>query len=131
MAAFPGVIHPYSNFRFVANLFRRAKPTLSMIIIDINDGLSNDWLIFLRWYWDLLMTLILIAALVAQPLQIAFYSTNDEGENLGVVIASSIVALIFIIDILINFRTGIDDSHSDVVILEKAAIARLLHQLMN
>ncbi len=69
------------------------------------------------------MTVLLLAALVAQPLQIAFYSTSDE-DNLGVIIASSIVAVIFFLDIFINFRTGIDDNQSDMVILEQSEIAR-------
>lgn len=70
------------------------------------------------------MTAILLAALVCQPLQIAFYSTSEDDDSVSVVIASSTVAVIFFIDIFLNFRTGIEDTQSDLVVLEKKEIAR-------
>ncbi|XP_021943285.2 potassium/sodium hyperpolarization-activated cyclic nucleotide-gated channel 1 [Folsomia candida] len=76
-----------------------------------------------RWYWDIFITIILLLALVANPIQIAFYSTNEE-DNLGVVIASLIAAIIFFLDISFNFRTGFEDQHSDLVILDRSEIAR-------
>ncbi|OXA64277.1 Potassium/sodium hyperpolarization-activated cyclic nucleotide-gated channel 3 [Folsomia candida] len=77
-----------------------------------------------RWYWDIFITIILLLALVANPIQIAFYSTNEE-DNLGVVIASLIAAIIFFLDISFNFRTGFEDQHSDLVILDRSEIARI------
>lgn len=65
---------------------------------------------------------------MANPIQIAFYSTNEE-DNLGVVIASLIAAIIFFLDISFNFRTGFEDQHSDLVILDRSEIARYVKRL--
>lgn len=76
------------------------------------------------------MTFLLLAALIFQPLQIAFYSTTsvgDETEGPEIAILSSTLAFFFFVDICLNFRTGTIDSKSDVVVLDRSEASRYIN----
>ena len=50
--------------------------------------------------------------------------TGGEEDNAGVIIASTIVAIIFFVDIFFCFRTGLQDKQSEIIIFNKKEIAR-------
>ncbi|XP_014669392.1 PREDICTED: potassium/sodium hyperpolarization-activated cyclic nucleotide-gated channel 1-like [Priapulus caudatus] len=75
-----------------------------------------------RFYWDLTMLVLLVANLIILPVAIAFF--NDDLSARWVVF-NIMADTIFIIDILVNFRTGVmSPETADQVILEPRAIAQ-------
>eukprot|EP00056_Hartaetosiga_gracilis_P017603 m.7812 g.7812 ORF g.7812 m.7812 type:complete len:890 (+) comp5917_c0_seq2:238-2907(+) len=75
-----------------------------------------------RWYWDLLMVFMLIFTVVSVPVAIAFFY---EGTGKAYFVCSCIIDSLFLVDIFINFRTGIVSPHAlHVIILDKKAITR-------
>jgi len=56
-----------------------------------------------RFYWDIFMLLTLLANLVILPVAITFF--NDDLSTRWVVF-NSISDALFILDLIINFRTG-------------------------
>ncbi len=77
-----------------------------------------------RWYWDILMTLFLLMTLLLDPVRMTFYAQllNEGGQ--AHVIVGIVVTLVYLTDIVLNFRTGLVDSQSDLVTLDPALIAR-------
>ena len=67
-----------------------------------------------RFLWDFIMLMLLIANLVILPVAIAFF--NEENSNSWAVF-NCINDSIFIIDILLNFRTGIPRQHMAVQVV--------------
>ena len=59
--------------------------------------------ITLRFYWDLCMLLLLVANLIILPVAISFF--NDD-LSMRWVIFNCVSDTIFLIDIVVNFRTG-------------------------
>ena len=64
-----------------------------------------------RFLWDFMMLMLLIANLVVLPVAIAFF--NEENSEQWAVF-NCINDGIFILDILLNFRTGIPRQHMAV-----------------
>ena len=56
-----------------------------------------------RFYWDLCMLLLLVANLIILPVAISFF--NDD-LSMRWVIFNCVSDTIFLIDIVVNFRTG-------------------------
>src|SRR6218665_1374235 len=57
-----------------------------------------------RFYWDLFMLLLLLANLIVLPVTISFFNDDLSVQN---IIFNSFSDTVFLIDIVINFRTGI------------------------
>lgn len=75
-----------------------------------------------RFYWDLCMLLLLVANLIILPVAISFF--NDDLSTRWVVF-NCLSDTIFLIDIVVNFRTGIMQAdNSEQVILDPKLIAR-------
>eukprot|EP00049_Salpingoeca_infusionum_P015735 m.308498 g.308498 ORF g.308498 m.308498 type:complete len:1100 (+) comp15940_c0_seq1:550-3849(+) len=77
-----------------------------------------------RWYWDLLMVLLLLFTVVSVPVVISFFR---EDPNSAWFVTSCIVDTLFFVDIVLNFRTGYiatatDTSHK--IVLEPRNIAK-------
>ena len=87
------IIHPCSNFRFV-NSFPRAKSIVCL----------------LRFYWDLIMLILLITNVIVLPVAIAFFS--DEINSPRWIIFNVVSDAFFLFDIVVNFRTGLFSSPS-------------------
>ncbi|TPP66503.1 Cyclic nucleotide and voltage-activated ion channel [Fasciola gigantica] len=75
-----------------------------------------------RFYWDLLMLVLLIANLIILPVAISFF--NDD-LSIHWIIFNSISDIIFIADIAVKFRTGVvTNDYADEIILNPKEIAR-------
>ncbi|CAH8550911.1 unnamed protein product [Schistosoma rodhaini] len=75
-----------------------------------------------RFYWDLLMLMLLIANLIILPVAISFF--NDD-LSIHWIIFNSISDVVFIADIAVKFRTGIvTNDYADEIILNPKEIAR-------
>ena len=58
-----------------------------------------------RWYWDILVVILLMFTVIVLPVSIAFYS-EDQTKPLWLTL-NALVDFLFFMDIIINFRTGI------------------------
>lgn len=67
-----------------------------------------------RWYWDVIVVILLIFTVIVLPVSIAFYS-EDQTQPVWLTI-NSIVDILFITDIVINFRTGIASSDNPDIV---------------
>lgn len=56
-----------------------------------------------RFYWDLFMLITLLANLIILPVAISFF--NDD-LSMRWIIFNSISDTLFLLDLIINFRTG-------------------------
>ncbi|XP_047736533.1 potassium/sodium hyperpolarization-activated cyclic nucleotide-gated channel 3-like [Hyalella azteca] len=75
-----------------------------------------------RFYWDLCMLLLLVANLIILPVAISFF--NDDLSTRWIAF-NCLSDTIFLIDIVVNFRTGImQQDNSEQVILDPKLIAR-------
>ena len=63
----------------------------------------HSGLLYFRFYWDLCMLLLLVANLIILPVAISFF--NDDLSTRWVVF-NCLSDTIFLIDIVVNFRTG-------------------------
>ncbi|XP_013389823.1 potassium/sodium hyperpolarization-activated cyclic nucleotide-gated channel 3-like [Lingula anatina] len=86
---------------------------------------TGTWIIHpcsnFRFYWDLFMLLMLIANLIILPVAISFF--NDD-LSIHWVIFNCASDTVFLLDIFINFRTGVlDADYADEIILEPKKIA--------
>ena len=59
--------------------------------------------LFCRFYWDLCMLLLLVANLIILPVAISFF--NDDLSTRWIAF-NCLSDTIFLIDIVVNFRTG-------------------------
>ena len=58
-----------------------------------------------RWYWDILVTMLLVFTVTVLPVSIAFYSEqqlNPEWLTINI-----LVDFLFLSDVFVNFRTGV------------------------
>ena len=62
-----------------------------------------DGLVGFRFYWDLFMLILLIANLIILPVAISFF--NDDLSPRWIVF-NSVSDTVFLLDLIINFRTG-------------------------
>lgn len=58
-----------------------------------------------RFYWDILIVLSLVFTVILLPISIAFYSEDQLMPEW--IAINGIVDLLFVSDIIVNFRTGI------------------------
>ena len=68
-----------------------------------NQNLNLLYTFYFRFYWDLCMLLLLVANLIILPVAISFF--NDDLSTRWVVF-NCLSDTIFLIDIVVNFRTG-------------------------
>ena len=83
------IIHPCSSFRRLLS---------SCLLSSFLSSLTTC-----RFYWDLCMLLLLVANLIILPVAISFF--NDDLSTRWVVF-NCVSDTIFLIDIVVNFRTG-------------------------
>ncbi|CAF1382243.1 unnamed protein product [Adineta ricciae] len=75
-----------------------------------------------RFYWDLIMLILLITNVIVLPVAIAFFS--EEINSLRWIIFNVISDAFFLFDIVVNFRTGVlRNDYIDEIILEPRLIA--------
>lgn len=75
-----------------------------------------------RWYWDILLIAFISMHVILLPVSIAFLS---DDLSLHWLILNGISDSIFIVDICLNFKTGIvDPNNQEEVILDKRIITR-------
>ncbi|XP_071966244.1 potassium/sodium hyperpolarization-activated cyclic nucleotide-gated channel 2-like isoform X2 [Antedon mediterranea] len=72
-----------------------------------------------RWYWDILMVFLMFMTLILLPVNIAFFSDEIRREWVTI---NCIADGLFMIDIVLNFCTGIARQHGEVI-LQKRRIA--------
>ncbi|KAF6780150.1 hypothetical protein AHF37_00535 [Paragonimus kellicotti] len=75
-----------------------------------------------RFYWDVIMLLLLIANLIILPVAISFF---NEELSIQWIAFNCISDTVFLVDIAVNFRTGvIKNNFADEIILNPREIAR-------
>jgi hypothetical protein len=74
----------------------------------------------LSWTWDVVVSLALVITLIRQPLIIAYIDETSYFEH----IFTLCVGVLFMLDIIVNFRTGIVSKHSDTITLDGTLIVR-------
>ena len=65
-----------------------------------------------RWYWDIVVTTLLIFTVTVLPVSIAFYSEqqlNPEWLTINIIVDS-----LFLCDVFVNFRTGVLSGDDEV-----------------
>lgn len=83
------------------------------------DGVIHPFSSF-RWYWDIVMVLLITSHVFILPVSIAF--SNHELSP-GWIVMNCFSDAIFFVDMLLNFRTGIVDfDRQEEVILDKKII---------
>ncbi|GAB6019970.1 hypothetical protein CHUAL_001497 [Chamberlinius hualienensis] len=92
----------------------------------IRQKAAGHWIIHpcsnFRFYWDLCMLLLLVANLIILPVAISFF--NDDLSTRWIAF-NCLSDTIFLIDIIVNFRTGImQQDNSEQVILDPKLIAK-------
>ncbi|CAB3379709.1 Hypothetical predicted protein [Cloeon dipterum] len=92
----------------------------------IRQKAAGHWVIHpcsnFRFYWDLCMLLLLVANLIILPVAISFF--NDDLSTRWIAF-NCLSDTIFLIDIVVNFRTGImQQDNAEQVILDPKLIAR-------
>lgn len=70
--------------------------------------------------WEILLTLALQFTLIRQPILLS-YQPNRSDLEFSVSIGQS---LLFALDIVLNFRTGIVNIQSDTIILDPTLVAK-------
>ncbi|KAK4472697.1 hypothetical protein MN116_002698 [Schistosoma mekongi] len=81
-----------------------------------------QWFEEVRFYWDLIMLLLLIANLIILPVAISFF--NDD-LSIHWIVFNCVSDTVFLIDIGVNFRTGIiKNNFADEIMLNPKEIAR-------
>ncbi|XP_059060721.1 potassium/sodium hyperpolarization-activated cyclic nucleotide-gated channel 2 isoform X4 [Achroia grisella] len=92
----------------------------------IRQKAAGHWVIHpcssFRFYWDLCMLLLLVANLIILPVAISFF--NDDLSTHWIAF-NCLSDTIFLIDIVVNFRTGImQQDNAEQVILDPKLIAK-------
>lgn len=67
-----------------------------------------------RWYWDILVVVLLMFTVIVLPVSIAFYS-EDQTEPQWLTL-NTLVDFLFVTDIVINFRTGIASTQNPDIV---------------
>ncbi|XP_057196320.1 potassium/sodium hyperpolarization-activated cyclic nucleotide-gated channel 4-like isoform X2 [Triplophysa rosa] len=79
----------------------------------------SDCLSVCRFYWDLLMLLLMVGNLIILPVGITFF----QDENTAPWILFNVVSdTLFLVDLVLNFRTGIVKEDSTEILLDPKAI---------
>ncbi|XP_076322830.1 potassium/sodium hyperpolarization-activated cyclic nucleotide-gated channel 2-like isoform X2 [Tachypleus tridentatus] len=117
------------------SLFQPSDNKLAMKLFGSKKALINErlrqkaaghWVIHpcskFRFYWDLCMLFFLVANLIVLPVAISFF--NDDLSARWIAF-NSLSDTIFLLDIVVNFRTGImNRDNSKQIILDPKLIAR-------
>lgn len=74
---------------------------------------------FRRFYWDLIMLIMMMGNLIIIPVGITFFSEQTTTTWLVFNVASD---TIFLVDLVMNFRTGIVNEESSEIILDPKVI---------
>lgn len=75
-----------------------------------------------RWYWDILLVAFISLHVILLPVNIAFLS---DDLSIHWLVINGMSDLFFVIDIFLNFRTGlVDPNNKDEVILDAEIIRR-------
>lgn len=74
---------------------------------------------FCRFYWDLIMLIMMMGNLIIIPVGITFFSEQTTTTWLVFNVASD---TIFLVDLVMNFRTGIVNEESSEIILDPKVI---------
>lgn len=75
--------------------------------------------LFCRFYWDLIMLIMMMGNLIIIPVGITFFSDQNTTTWLVFNVASD---TIFLVDLVMNFRTGIVNEESSEIILDPKVI---------
>ena len=67
--------------------------------------LKHKFNLLFRFYWDLVMLVMLIANVIILPVAISFF--NDNWGHTGLLAFNLISDSLFLLDIIVNFRTGL------------------------
>ncbi|XP_077978852.1 potassium/sodium hyperpolarization-activated cyclic nucleotide-gated channel 2-like [Glandiceps talaboti] len=73
-----------------------------------------------RWYWDMFVVILLILTLILMPVNIAFFSDSFNIEWISI---NCVTDTIFMIDIFLNFFTGVIHHENEEIILKRSKIA--------
>ncbi|XP_015370950.1 PREDICTED: potassium/sodium hyperpolarization-activated cyclic nucleotide-gated channel 1-like isoform X1 [Diuraphis noxia] len=122
LSGFRTVFEPSMN-RLSMKIYGSEKAVLKE---RLRQRLLGAWIIHpcskFRFYWDLCMLLLLVANLIILPVGISFF--NDDFDTRWIIF-NCLSDTIFLVDIIVNFRTGIlQTDNSEQVILEPKLIAR-------
>lgn len=120
---FASMLQPSDN-KLAMKLFGSKKGVLKEKIRQQEVG---HWIIHpcsnFRFYWDLVMLILLIANVIVLPVAISFF--NDNLNHLGLLIFNLVSDSMFLLDIAVNFRTGVlQNDYVDEIILEPKQIAK-------
>ena len=83
---------------------------LIQVVIINNISINLNIFILYRFYWDLVMLILLIANVIILPVAISFF--NDNWSHTGLLIFNLVSDSMFLLDIVVNFRTGLNISRS-------------------
>ncbi|EDO49064.1 predicted protein, partial [Nematostella vectensis] len=76
-----------------------------------------------RWYWDILLIIFIFMHVLLLPVSIAFLS---DDLSIHWLILNGVSDVFFVVDIFLNFRTGIvDPNNQEEVILDKKVISMM------
>ncbi|CAB4068491.1 HCN2 [Lepeophtheirus salmonis] len=121
------IFQPTDN-KLAMKLFGSKK---ALIQERVRQKAAGHWIIHpcssFRFYWDLCMLLLLVANLIILPVAISFF--NDDLSTRWIAF-NCLSDTIFLIDIVVNFRTGImQQDNSEQVIIDPKEIAK--HYIKN
>ncbi|XP_059081374.1 uncharacterized protein LOC131879150 isoform X3 [Tigriopus californicus] len=116
------IFQPTDN-KLAMKLFGSKK---ALIQERVRQKAAGHWIIHpcssFRFYWDLCMLLLLVANLIILPVAISFF--NDDLSTRWIAF-NCLSDTIFLIDIVVNFRTGImQQDNSEQVIIDPKLIAK-------
>lgn len=120
---FASMLEPSDN-KLAMKLFGSKKGVLKE---KLRQQKVSNWVIHpcsdFRFYWDLIMLILLIANVIILPVAISFF--NDNWSHTGLLTFNLISDSLFLFDILVNFRTGVlRNDYIDEIILEPKEIAK-------
>lgn len=82
-------------------------------------GITDSCALLHRFYWDLIMLIMMMGNLIIIPVGITFFSEQTTTTWLVFNVASD---TIFLVDLVMNFRTGIVNEESSEIILDPKVI---------
>ncbi|KAI4810706.1 hypothetical protein KUCAC02_013642, partial [Chaenocephalus aceratus] len=86
---------------------------------DDRSHLQFSYALFLRFYWDLLMLMLMMGNLIILPVGITFFR---EENTPSWIIFNVVSDTLFMVDLVLNFRTGIIKEDNTEILLDPRAI---------
>lgn len=100
-----------SNYQFSHECNQNEQDGIKILI--------NKFYLYCRFYWDLIMLFLMMSNLVILPWCITFF----EDQNTLPWICFNVVSdTLFLIDLILNFRTGIPEDDNSHIILDPKVI---------